>query len=279
LAHGLCFSPDMNDEFAEEDFTRLESVFVRHRNALWIRADFSNLFTDYYLHLMDHGIRHKQELDTLLKEQLAMLSLYLVTRPWAETTAWTVNLHQPRLNLFVAGGTTQESITGRIFTEDVREVERSLFYAQTTSQHMREPRLSTMEMETNEPLRWFEQFYQQSEQRPGRAFHMGDDVFHVVVAQPDCDLEWLASLTDEDLAKLDETEETSLMEVRRLRFHCGCSMEKLLPMLSAWKDRLEVIFEEDEEIRVHCPRCAAVYTVSRDLLAEHWQGLEERENS
>jgi uncharacterized C2H2 Zn-finger protein len=42
---------------------------------------------------------------------------------------------------------------------------------------------------------------------------------------------------------------------------------------------LEVIFEDDEEIRVHCPRCAAVYTVSRELLAQQWQEINERENS
>ena len=270
---------DMNEEIPEEDFTRLEAVFVRHRNALWIRADFSSLYTDYYLHLMDHGIRHKEPLDLMLKEQLAMLSLYLVTRPWAETTAWTANLRAPRLNLFVSGGTTQEAITGRIFTEDVREPDRNLFYSQTTAKHMREPRLSTMEVESNEPLHWFEQFYLQSEQRPGRAFHIGDDAYHVVVAQPDCDVEWLMGLTVEDVARMSEVEETNLLEVRRLRFHCGCSMAKLVPMLAAWQDRLDVLFENDDEIRVHCPRCAAVYTVERGTLEGYLHETEERGNS
>ncbi len=87
-----------------EDFTTIESVFVRHRNALVLRGQFTPVYTDYYLHLMQHGIRHPVELDQMLKDALAMLVLHLVARPWAETIAWTANLRAPRVNLFVTGG-------------------------------------------------------------------------------------------------------------------------------------------------------------------------------
>jgi molecular chaperone Hsp33 len=256
------------DEFNEEDYTRIESVFVRHRNALMIRASFTGLFTDYYIHLMDHQIRHHPELDLMLKEHLAMLSLYLTTRPWAETTGWTVNLRAPRVNLFAAGGCTQEAIVGRLFTEDVREPDRNFFYSQTTSPHQKEPRLSTMEMESRMPLDWFEAFYQQSEQRPGRAFHMGDDDYTVVVAQPDCDLDWLAGLDVDAVRQIEQTEEVKLLEVRRLRFFCGCDLGKILPLLSTWKNRLEVLFGDQQEINVQCPRCAAVYPVTRSMVSD-----------
>lgn len=252
----------------EEDYTRIESIFVRHRNALMIRANFTGLFTDYYIHLMDHKIRHHPELDLMLKEHLAMLSLYLTTRPWAETTGWTVNLRAPRVNLFAAGGCTQEAIVGRLFTEDVREPDRHYFYSQTTSPYQKEPRLSTMEMESRQPLEWFEAFYHQSEQRPGRAFHMGDDDYTVVVAQPDCDLDWLASLDVDAVRQIEQTEECKLLEVRRLRFFCGCDLNKILPLLSSWKNRLDVLFGEDETIKVQCPRCAAVYPVTREMVRD-----------
>ena len=250
----------------EEDMTRIESIFVRHRNALWIRASFTGLFTDYYIHLMEQNIRHNPELDMMLKEHIAMLSLYLVTRPWAETTGWTVNLRAPRVNLFATGGCTQESITGRLFTEDVREPDRNYFYSQTTSSHQKEPRLSTMEMDNRNPLHWFEEFYHQSEQRPGRAFHMGDDDYAVVVAQPDCDLEWLASLDVAAVQELEQSEEVKLLEVRKLRFFCGCNLMKILPLLASWRNRLDDLFGEQEVIQVQCPRCAAVYPVSREMV-------------
>ncbi len=35
-----------------EDFTTIESIFVRHRNALLLRGQFTPIYTDYYLHLM-----------------------------------------------------------------------------------------------------------------------------------------------------------------------------------------------------------------------------------
>jgi molecular chaperone Hsp33 len=258
----------MDEEMIEEDFTRLESVFVRHRNALWVRASFTGLFTDYYIHLMEQKIRHNPDLDLMLKEHLVMLSLYLTTRPWAETTGWTVNLRAPRVNLFAAGGCTQESIIGRLFTEDVREPDRNYFYSQTTTPNGKAPRVSSMEMPTRNPLEWFEEFYHQSEQRLGRAFHMGDDDYAIVVAQPDCDLDWLAALDVEAVKNMERDEETKLLEVRRVRFHCGCNLLKIMPLLSSWHDRLDDLFGELEVINVQCPRCAAVYAVSREMVVE-----------
>ena len=63
-----------------EEFTTVESIFVRHRNALLVRGQFTPIYTDYYLHLMQHGIRPPVELDQMLKDTLAMLVLHLVAR-------------------------------------------------------------------------------------------------------------------------------------------------------------------------------------------------------
>jgi len=249
-----------------EEFTKIESIFVRHRNALVLRGQFTSIYTDYYLHLMQHGIRHAVELDQMLKDQLAMLVLHLVARPWAETIAWTVNLRAPRINLFVTGGSVQESITGRIFTEDVREPDRNFFYSQTTSTAQTEPRTSTLEVDGKDPVVWISQFYDQSEQRPARAFRLEDENFVLVAAQPDCDMEWFESLTEEMVASIRDTEETTLLETRRFKFHCGCTLEKILPILGGWKDRLDELFEGDDFLTIQCPRCAASYQVTRDML-------------
>jgi molecular chaperone Hsp33 len=249
-----------------EEFTTIESIFVRHRNALLVRGQFTPLYTDYYLHLMEHAIRPPAELDQMLKDALAILSLHLVARPWAETLAWTVNLRAPRINLFVTGGSLAEAVTGRIFTEGVREPDRNYFYAQTTSIEGIAPRLSTMEVDGTDPVRWLAQFYAQSEQRPARAFRLEDESFALVAAQPGCDLAWLAALDEARVATLGTDEQTKLLETRRFRFHCGCDLTRILPVLGGWKHRLDELFHGADSITVQCPRCAATYLVTRDML-------------
>lgn len=250
----------MSEPVAE--FTKLESIFVRERNCLLVRGDFSPIFTDYYLHLMDIGERHSEVLDTSLKDLLAVLTLHLTARPWAETIAWTANLRAPRVNFFATGSSTHENIVGRVFTEDVREPDRHFLYSQTT-----EPgspnRLSTIEVQTTDPLEWIRHFYEQSEQRPGRAFRMADDSYALVAAQPDFDEEWLESLTPERVAAITGDEKTKLLETRKFRFHCGCSLERILPTLGAWKDQPDELFGEGETLNIQCPRCAKKYTIAR----------------
>ena len=249
-----------------EEFTNIESIFVRHRNALLLRGQFTSIYTDYYLHLMQHGIRPPLELDQMLKDSLAMLTLHLVARPWAESIAWTANLRAPRINLFVTGSSLEESITGRVFTEDVREPDRNFFYAQTTLNDGTSPRLSTLEVIGKDPIEWVSQYYAQSEQRPARAFRLEDENFALIAAQPDCDLEWLESLTTDIVQSILDREETTLLETRRFRFRCGCNLEKILPILGGWRNRLDDLFESADHINVQCPRCAAKYRVTRDMI-------------
>jgi molecular chaperone Hsp33 len=249
-----------------EDHTTIESVFVRHRNALVLRGQFTPIYTDYYLHLMQHGIRHTPELDQMLKDAITMLTLHLTARPWAETIAWTVNLRAPRMNLFVTGSSTEEAVTGRIFTEDVREPDRNFFYSQTTSPNLPEPRTSTLEVTGKDMVAWISQFYDQSEQRAARAFRLDDENFALVTAQPDCDMEWFETLDGEAVGKIDTTEETKLLETRRFRFHCGCTLDKILPVLGGWRERLDELFADADTIKIQCPRCAAGYRVSRDMI-------------
>ena len=249
------------------DFTIIESVFIRHRNALLVRGQFTQLYVDYYLHLMQHAIRHPAVLDQMLKDALAMLVLHLVARPWAETIAWTASLRAPRVNLFVTGGSVQEAVTGRVFTEDVREHNRDLFFSQTTAPNLPEPRTSTLEAVGRDPIAWIAQYYDQSEQRPARAFRLDDENFALVAAQPDCDMPWFEALDELAVASIDATQETKLLETRRFRFHCGCTLDRILPILGGWKNRLDELFADANSISIQCPRCAASFDVTREMLA------------
>jgi len=51
---------DENNQSQEtvEEFTKVESIFVRHKNVLFVKAQFTPIYTDYYIHLMDQKPSH-----------------------------------------------------------------------------------------------------------------------------------------------------------------------------------------------------------------------------
>jgi len=258
-------TPEQPKEFSVEEFTKVTSTFVRHRNILMVQAQFTPIYTDYYIHLMEQKLRHKEELDQKLKDLMAILTLHLVARPWAETIAWTINLRAPRVNLFVTGSSLFENITGHLFTENVREPDRNILYSQTLIKNT-EGRKSHVEIDSDDPLKWMETYYLQSEQRPARVFRLDDENFVLLAAQPDADLEWLEGLTKKDVEQILETEQTKVLETRKFRFHCGCSVEKILPSLASWKDRKDELFQGDPAIEASCPRCGAKHIITPDML-------------
>lgn len=248
----------------EEPIT-VDSVFVRGRNILLIEANFTPIYIDYYLHLMQHGLRYPEDLDARLKELLAFLTLHACARPWAEGIAWTVNLRAPRANLFATTSSLGESVVGRAFTEDIREAPHDILYSQTSVANA-EPRTSTVQLDHPSPREWMETFYTSSEQRPCRCFDLGDESYALLAAQPDADLEWLAGLEQGQVRSIREAEDCRVLESRKFRFHCGCSLEKILPVLGTWRDRPDELFEGAPEITIDCPRCGAHYPVTPDMI-------------
>jgi molecular chaperone Hsp33 len=255
---------------AEEDpsIVEVHALFVRKRNALLLRADFGPLFMDYYLHLMQHGLKHEPDIDAMLKELLACMTLHLCSRPHDETCAWTLHFERLGLNFFATGSTRPGEVTGRLFTEDIRQMGKNMFISQTTRPGQ-DARQSMVEFVRDDVLQAAEQFYAQSEQRPARFFRgVGDEVL-MLSAQPDCDLDWLVGLTDDDMENLGEREYLSPLEVRRYIFACGCSPERLYPLLQRLPaDDLAYIFA-DGVATVKCPRCAAVFDTPREVF-EAW---------
>ena len=157
----------MSEELVEE-FITVESIFVRGRNCLALRSKFSPLFTDYYLHLMQYGLRNEELYDSLLKELMAYFTLYMVARPWAEQHAWTVNLRTPAVaNLFVTGSSLTESVVGRVFTQDIKEPEENTLYS-TLLRKGFEPQYSVVPIPGTSPARWVEGILQakRTEKRP-----------------------------------------------------------------------------------------------------------------
>ena len=258
----------LNEPAKESENAPIEvrCYFVRERNALAVQAEFSPLYVDYYLHLMQHQLRYDPEADLMLKDALAALALHLASRPRNEATAWTVNLAEPALNLFVTGSNRNQNVTGRVFTEHVKKTDTHLFFSQITTEGQ-PARQSTVEFEELNLFRAVETYYQQSEQRPARYFERGEEDYVMVTAQPDCDMPWFLTLDDDKIRSLDEDEELSLLERRFFRFDCGCDVARIYPIIASLPaDSREELFADGDGAVANCPRCGAHYRITREGL-------------
>jgi molecular chaperone Hsp33 len=256
----------------ELSVVEVRSYFVRIRNALLVRGRFSPLYLDYYLHLMQHQLKYEEVMDGMLKDALAGITLHLCSRPQDEGCAWTLNFHEPLMNLFVTGSTRPGRVTGRIFTEDVRDTGKTLFIAQTTRPNQA-PRQSMVELEGRDVLASIESFYTQSEQRLTRLFRLNDEEFVQISAEPDCDEAWLAGLTLEDVVGMGQKEHLTLLETRAYVLECGCSPERLYPLISRLPEEDLAFVFEDGVALMQCPRCGARYRTGK-VEFEEWKKRE-----
>jgi molecular chaperone Hsp33 len=240
--------------------------FVRHRHALLARADFGELFVDYYLHLGANQIHVNPEHDAMFKRALAAFTLHCASRPWNELTAWTVNFQRPLVNLFLTGDNETGAVTGRVFNENVKEGPENLFFADVV-RGTQPKRRSAVTFTGGDPMAAVEKFYDQSEQRGARFFQTGEETFVMLTEQPDCDLAWFRALTTDDVRALDERETLALMERRIHRWHCGCNHERMMEVLApTMRQAPQDLFGDDETLEIRCPRCGARHTVTREAL-------------
>lgn len=255
----------------------MRTYFVRGRNALVARAEFSELYVDHYLHLAGHGLRPDAQADAVLKEALAAVTLHAASRPWAETVAWTLHFEAPLLNVFVTAANPAGTVVGNVFSDGVREGGRALFIAETVDE--RHPkRRSTVQIGTRDVFRAVETYYANSEQRPARLFRLAEEDFVLVAAQPQCDMAWFESLNDAAMAGLDGTETLSLLEQRRYRYECGCSQKRLMAVLSPLLRQGNDVFGGEEVITVTCPRCGARHRLTREMFEAFDADPESRRN-
>jgi len=251
---------------SEDKGIEVRTYFVRGRNALVARAEFSELFAAMYLHRLDTGVPLNETEDQLMRDALASATLHAASRPRNEMMAWTVNFQNPLLNVFASGDNRLGTVVGNVLTGNVKEGGENLFYADVVD-GTNPQRRSVVEFEGDDFLRAVEEFYQQSEQRMVRLFYVGEEDLVLISAQPDCDLEWLDGLNEEKIGTLDKDNELSLLEQRYYRFECGCNQRKMLAVLAPVMARdPEGLFEGEETIRIHCPRCGARHTVTREAL-------------
>ncbi|MBC8012412.1 MAG: Hsp33 family molecular chaperone HslO [Burkholderiales bacterium] len=246
--------------------------YVRGRNVLVAQANLSELYVDYYLHLAKHGLKPAEAHDALFKRALAAFVLHSASRPWSEMTAWTINIQEPRVNLFLTGDNETGAVIGRIFDENVKEFPENLFYSDVVREKQPKRR-SVVPFVESDPAAGMEVFYARSEQRPVRFFQLAEEEFALVTEHPDCDAAWFAALDAEKVRTLEATETTTPMETRVYRWHCGCNQERMMEVLApVMKQDAEGLFDADDVITIQCPRCAARHAVTREALEAYVAG-------
>lgn len=244
----------------------IRTTFVRDRNALLARADFGELFVDYYLHLSANQIKVAPEHDALFKRALAAFTLHCASRPRNELTAWTINFQRPLVNLFLTGDNSTGAVTGRVFDENVKEGPENLFFADVV-RGTQPKRRSAVPFTGEDPIAAAEAFYTRSEQRGARYFQLGEEDFALVTEHPDCDLSWFRGLTSEQVRDLDRTQTLALLERRIYRWHCGCNQDRMMEVLTpTMKHDPEALFGDDPKVEIRCPRCSARHTITREAL-------------
>jgi molecular chaperone Hsp33 len=244
----------------------IRTYFVRGRNALVARADFGDMYVDYYLHQAQQARQIDAEHDTMLKEAVAALTLHCASRPWNESWAWTIHFTVPLVNLFVTGDNRRGAIVGQAFTENVKDDAKPLFVADLVRERG-ESRRSAVELESNDVFAAVERFYSMSEQRPARYFRYGPEDFVMVSAQPQCDMAWFDALDDTAIRMLDQGETLSLLEQRQYKWECGCTQEKMLAVLAPiMRQSPDELFGEEQSLRMSCPRCGTRYVITREAL-------------
>jgi molecular chaperone Hsp33 len=244
----------------------VRTYFVRERNALIARADFGELFVDYYLHLSANQIKVAPEHDTMFKRALAAFTLHSASRPWNELSAWTINFQQPLVNLFLTGDNGTGAVTGRVFDENVKEGPENLFFADVV-RGTQPKRRSAVTFPGADPIPAVEAFYAQSEQRGARYFQLGEEDFALVAEHPDCDLKWFRALTPEKVSGIDATETLVLLERRIYRWHCGCNQDRMMEVLTpTMRQDPEALFGDEPKLEIRCPRCGSRHTITREAL-------------
>ncbi len=246
--------------------------YVRDRNVLLASADCGPLFMEHYLHLGKRGVTLAGADDTALKEALAAVMLHAACRPRAESAAWTLHDEEEARNIFVTAENPGGRVTGQVFREGVKTMGRSLLYAEAAAPGQPR-RQSVVEPPPGGVTAAVEAFYRQSEQRSGRFFDAGEDLYLLAVAQPDADEEWLAGLQAAEAAALPGEPQVRLLETRVFRHDCGCTHEQMLGVLEPVMRRDPAgLFEDSETITISCPRCGTRHTITREQLEARTNG-------
>jgi molecular chaperone Hsp33 len=216
---------------------------------------FGGLFAGY----LDHARRWEHEPDgfaeVLMRQGLGAAVLALANRPPDETVGWTINIHRPPTNLFLTGDTKARTVTGRVFTKNVRPAESSRMIVQTSRAGGRVAQ-SAVALDGLDVLEMFEQYYRRSVQTEARLFEIDPVTFVMLLALPDADRGWIAQLTGEEVAARIAGDHLRPLDEPVFRFQCGCNQDRMRQIVQdLYQSERAALFQGDPGVEVLCPRC------------------------
>jgi molecular chaperone Hsp33 len=234
--------------------TTVQRFFDEEHDAVLARGHFGGLFAAY----LDHARRWEHEPDgfaeVLMRQGLGAAVLSLANRPPDESVGWTINIHRPPTNLFLTGDTKARTVTGRVFTKNVRPAESSRMFVQT-SRLGGQVHQSSVALDGLDVLEMFEQYYRRSVQTATRLFETDALTFVMLLALPAADHEWFQRLTREEAAALIADHLRPLDELV-FRFQCGCNQERMREIVQRlYQSERAALFQGDAGVEVLCPRC------------------------
>jgi molecular chaperone Hsp33 len=237
--------------------------FVRGRNVLLSEVDSAPLVQAMRDHAQMHGVEVPAHLDLLMRELLVVFTLHAASRPRNELLAWTIRFPHPVVSCFLGADTEMGTVVGRFFEHGVKDEPMGEMH-QELHRRGKEPHRSMVAFAGWGAKAALEVFYEESEQRPARFFDLGGGRYALVSAHPDYDEGWFTHVDAELIARIDQREVVNLLETRAYYWHCGCSRARIRELLTPIMKRdPRELFGEDASVQVHCPRCAAVYAVTR----------------
>jgi len=240
----------------------VRSFLDRSRDAVFARGSFEDIFDGYLTHAKGLGPLPGEVALGLMRRSLAAATLHLALLPPDQFCAWTLNIVEPPLNLFLAGDNDEFQITGRIFSRDVRTAKRNRLFVET-QRTKHEPSRSTLDFEGLDLLPIFEQYYDRSVQIRARIFELDRDDFLLVQGLPRVDEAWIQGLGAGD-ARAHVERDLETVEQRTNRFHCGCNAQKILVVVRGmFASRPDELFRGENQVEVQCPRCGRTWLVAR----------------
>jgi hypothetical protein len=250
----------------EQGTAVFRTYFDREKNVLIARGNPGPIHQELELHLLSIGAECDRQTLGFLKDGLAAMALYLVSRPRFESFGWTVSLKRPLRNLFFSGSAREHTVVGRAFVEGVKEAATNRFYAQV-ARPFGELATSSVEVEGTDIFSIVEQYCRASDQQPARFFQResreaGEEAFVSVL--PDADREWFESVDREGLLARISAAEPGLIAEHEVSFRCGCDTDRITRVIAdLYRDDPEDLFRGDPLVEVECPRCGTQHQVLR----------------
>lgn len=258
--------------------TVLTMDFIRERNTLLIRGDCGPILSACSHHLVKHRLALEPEQFRMLKDYIAVFALHCASRPSSERLAWTLNFRAPNLTMSLIGDNENGWVTGRIFSGNVARVTENIFCSDATTRTMGAvPRRSLVTFADTDAIATVEHYYCASEQRPARFLHLGDNQIAALISHPDCDEKWMRTVSLSEVRALAGHEILTNLQRRNYRWHCNCNQGQILGVMAATaREDMDAVFGEAEATDVQCPRCAARYSFTREMMETYLATVDQR---